>query len=82
MLLPGMGDIQMHRFVMGVDLAGILIAGVGLAWILRQASVLLVRFAPRYGAAARGRRVGADRRSACSPRPGPGAPRTTGATPR
>ncbi len=42
--LPGMRDIQMQRFVMGVDLAAILIAGVGLAWIVRQASVLLIRW--------------------------------------
>lgn len=30
-LLPGNGDLQMHRFIMGVHLAGIFIAGVGLA---------------------------------------------------
>jgi Gpi18-like mannosyltransferase len=51
MLLPGMGDIQIHRFVMGVDLATILIAGVGLAWVLRQTSVLLVRLTPRHAPA-------------------------------
>ena len=48
--LPGMRDIQMQRFVMGVDLAAILIAGVGLAWIVRQASVLLIRWRPTHGA--------------------------------
>jgi hypothetical protein len=33
-LLPGFRDVQIHRFIMGVDLAGILLAGVGLAWLL------------------------------------------------
>jgi Gpi18-like mannosyltransferase len=37
-LLPGFHDIQIHRFVIGVHLAGILLAGVGLAWLLRTAS--------------------------------------------
>ncbi|HEU0303755.1 MAG TPA: DUF6541 family protein [Gaiellaceae bacterium] len=43
-LLPGMGDVQIHRFVMGVHLAGILIAGVGLAWLVQ----LVVDLARRY----------------------------------
>jgi hypothetical protein len=34
-LLPGFEDVQIHRFVMGVHLAGIMLAGVGLAWLLR-----------------------------------------------
>ncbi len=32
-VLPGSGDLQMHRFMVGVDLAGILLAGVGLVAI-------------------------------------------------
>jgi len=36
-LLPGMRDVQIHRFIMGVHLAGIFIAGVGLGWLLRTA---------------------------------------------
>ena len=36
-VLPGFGDIQIHRFIVGVHLAGILLAGVGLAWIVRAA---------------------------------------------
>src|SRR5262249_28376348 len=36
-VLPGMKDIQIHRFIAGVHLAGILLAGVGLAWIVRTA---------------------------------------------
>ncbi len=34
-LLPGFGDVQIHRFVIGVHLAGILLAGVGLGWLAR-----------------------------------------------
>jgi Gpi18-like mannosyltransferase len=37
-LLPGFDDVQIHRFVMGVHLAGIMLAGIGLAWALRTAS--------------------------------------------
>jgi hypothetical protein len=36
-VLPGFRDVQIHRFIMGVHLAGILIAGVGLGWLLRTA---------------------------------------------
>ena len=42
-VLPGIQDIQIHRFVMGVHLAGILIAGVGLGWLLRLAFTLVGR---------------------------------------
>ena len=50
-LLPGFKDVQVHRFVMGVHLAGIMLAGVGLAWLLRTASrwaapLAAVRVAP------------------------------------
>jgi Gpi18-like mannosyltransferase len=34
--LPGFTDIQMHRFIMGIDLAAIFIAGIGLAWLVRS----------------------------------------------
>jgi Gpi18-like mannosyltransferase len=34
-VLPGFGDVQIHRFIAGVHLAGILLAGVGLGWIVR-----------------------------------------------
>lgn len=44
-LLPGFGDVQIHRFIMGVHLAGILLAGVGLAWLLRTASTWGARLA-------------------------------------
>ncbi len=44
-LLPGLRDIQIHRFVMGVHLAGILIAGVGLGWLIREAAARVARLA-------------------------------------
>ncbi|HEX4904935.1 MAG TPA: DUF6541 family protein [Acidimicrobiales bacterium] len=34
-LLPGSGDLQVHRFISGVHLAGLLLAGIGLAFGLR-----------------------------------------------
>jgi Gpi18-like mannosyltransferase len=42
-LLPGFRDVQIHRFIMGVHLAGILLGGVGLSWVLRTASSLVLR---------------------------------------
>jgi hypothetical protein len=54
-LLPGFRDVQIHRFIMGVDLAGILLAGVGLGWLLRTAYSLGRRLVPgAYAAAAAG----------------------------
>jgi hypothetical protein len=50
-LLPGMRDVQIHRFVVGVHLAGILLAGVALGSVLRTASGLAGRYKPRYAAA-------------------------------
>jgi Gpi18-like mannosyltransferase len=56
-LLPGFRDVQIHRFIMGVHLAGILLAGVGLSWLVgiayRAASRRAPpRHAPAIGAAA------------------------------
>src|SRR5262249_53356873 len=42
-VFPGFRDIQIHRFIVGVHLAGILLAGVGLAWLVRTASGLVQR---------------------------------------
>lgn len=48
-LLPGFRDVQIHRFIMGVQLGGILIAGVGLGGLLRTAYSTAVRLIPgRY----------------------------------
>lgn len=43
-LLPGFRDVQIHRFVMGVDLAAILLAGVGLAWLSRKLRLLVAQY--------------------------------------
>jgi Gpi18-like mannosyltransferase len=51
-VLPGFHDIQIHRFITGVHLAGILFAGIGLAWILRMAYTASLRLATgRYSLA-------------------------------
>jgi Gpi18-like mannosyltransferase len=34
---PGFRDAELNRFIIGLDLAGIFIAGVGLAWLVRAA---------------------------------------------
>jgi hypothetical protein len=52
-VLPGFHDIQIHRFLTGVHLGGILLAGVGLGWILRTAySIVLRRLPVRYAVSA------------------------------
>jgi hypothetical protein len=45
-VFPGMGDVQIHRFIVGVHLAGIFIAGVGLAWLLGRVYEAARRLAP------------------------------------
>ena len=42
-VLPGNGDLQMHRFMNGVDLAGIFLAGVGLVAIAQWTGIALTR---------------------------------------
>src|SRR5215211_5005123 len=37
-LIPGFEDVQIHRFIMGVHLSGIVLAGVALGWVLRAAA--------------------------------------------
>jgi Gpi18-like mannosyltransferase len=56
-LLPGFGDVQIHRFVMGVHLAGILVAGVGVAWLLGIVYRAAGRRAPSRFAAVTGAAV-------------------------
>ncbi len=49
-LLPGFRDIQIHRFIIGVHLAGIFLAGVGLAWLAGGAYQAVRRLTvKRYG---------------------------------
>ncbi len=35
-LLPGTGDMQLHRYIMGVHLAGNFLAGIGAVWLISQ----------------------------------------------
>jgi Gpi18-like mannosyltransferase len=51
-LLPGFGDVQIHRFVMGVDMAGIFLAGVALGLAMRSARDSLRGLSPEFGGAA------------------------------
>jgi hypothetical protein len=43
-LLPGNGDLLLHRFIIGVHMSGLLLAGVGVGWIAGRAKPLVVRF--------------------------------------
>src|SRR5262249_23195674 len=43
-VLPGNGDLQMHRFIMGVHLAGIFMAGLGLYTLARLAGYWINAF--------------------------------------
>jgi hypothetical protein len=45
--LPGNADLQMHRFIVGVHLAGIFIAGVGLVAVAQFVAAIVRRFAKR-----------------------------------
>jgi hypothetical protein len=45
-LLPGSSDLLLHRYIMGVHMAGILLAGVGAAWLGLRALSLLRRLTP------------------------------------
>jgi Gpi18-like mannosyltransferase len=53
-LLPGFGDVQIHRFLMGVDMAAILLAGVGLGRVLRESYAFAWRSFPAYRATTAG----------------------------
>jgi hypothetical protein len=45
-IFPGFHDVQIHRFIIGVHLAGLMLAGVGLAWLCRF--VFVFRAAPHF----------------------------------
>jgi hypothetical protein len=51
-LLPGSDDLLLHRYIMGVHLAGIMLAGVGATWLGREAIALLRRLTPGVAPAA------------------------------
>jgi hypothetical protein len=46
-LLPGNSDLLLHRYIMGVQLAGLMLAGVGLAWAGEMVLTLARRWRPR-----------------------------------
>jgi hypothetical protein len=46
-LLPGNSDLYLHRYIMGVQLSGLMLAGVGLAWTGERVLSLLRRWKPR-----------------------------------
>lgn len=46
-LLPGNSDLLLHRYIMGVQLAGLMLAGVGLAWAGETAFTLARRWRPQ-----------------------------------
>ena len=43
-LIPGSKDLLLHRFIAGVHMAGVLLAGVGVGWIAGVARRLVPRF--------------------------------------
>jgi len=45
-LLPGSDDLPLHRYINGVHLGGILLAGIGAAWLGRWLVELSRRYAP------------------------------------
>jgi hypothetical protein len=56
-LLPGSSDLLLHRYIMGVHMAGILLAGVGAAWLGLTTLNAIRRLMPRVGRVARVARV-------------------------
>ena len=46
-LLPGSDDVFFHRYIIGVHLAGIIVAGAGGVWLGRQVVTIAGRFVPR-----------------------------------
>jgi len=56
-LLPGGTDIFMRRFMMGVQLAGLFLAGIGAITLVRLAALVIDRVSPHVAAWARTRRA-------------------------
>ena len=46
-LLPGNSDLYLHRYIMGVQLSGVILAGVGLAWAGERVVALSRIWRPR-----------------------------------
>ncbi len=56
-LLPGSGDIFFRRFMMGAQLSGLLLAGVGAAWCMARVRPSLDRVTDKFDASTTLRRV-------------------------
>ena len=51
-LLPGGSDLPLHRYINGVHLAGLMLAGVGAMWLVRLLIARFRRVVPRVNVAA------------------------------
>ena len=51
-ILPGSGDLPLHRYIIGVQLAGLVLAGIGAMWLARLLLAGFTRLAPRVRTAA------------------------------
>jgi cytochrome c-type biogenesis protein CcmH/NrfG len=51
-LLPGSSDLPLHRYINGVQLAGLVLAGVGAMWLVRLVLAGFARVVPRVRVAA------------------------------
>ena len=83
-LIPGSGDIFFRRFMMGVQLAALLLAGRGAAWLAAGCVRLLEARVPRWppGLSVAAVLVGAARSRCSRPRGFSSAPTTAMTTPR
>ena len=46
-IIPGSSDIFFRRFMMGIQLAALVLAGIGAVWVVKQAWILAARLIPR-----------------------------------
>ena len=82
-LIPGSADLFFRRFMMGVQLAALLLAGRGAAWLAARGVRLLEAASAAVGRPACPRPPRSSRRSSCSrPRGSSSAPTTATTAPR
>lgn len=51
-ILPGSSDLPLHRYIIGVQLAGLVLAGIGAMWLIRPLLTGFARVVPRIRVAA------------------------------
>lgn len=51
-ILPGSSDLPLHRYIIGVQLAGLALAGIGAIWLVRLLLAGFMRVVPRVRVAA------------------------------